>query len=135
MDLLAALPVSVLLDPAANSQAQGALARAAALQDIHGDVVPAPCTDQRTGRIGPLEAPYRACTYWSPLARYVTFDAWGPGRSGGLAFIASVRPDVTTLPDQCVRHLVGSWWMFGNPSDAGGDPGQCPIGYHFEGGG
>ena len=132
---LFALPVSLALDSAATNQAHAALARAAARQDAHGTAPPGMCTVHDAGGLGPLAAPYHECTIWSPLAHLVTFEAWGSGRSGGLAYIASVRPDVSTLPDQCVRHLLGSWWMYGEPSNANGDPGQCPIGYRFEGGG
>jgi hypothetical protein len=129
------LPASVVLDPAATSQARSALAQAAAHQDARGIVRSTRCTSHGTAGIGPLAAPYHQCTIWTPLAHLVLFEAWGPGRSGGLGYIASARPGVTTFPDQCVRHLVGNWWAFGDPSDAGGDPGQCPIGYRFEGGG
>ena len=130
-----ALPVTLILDTHATDQARAALAEALSQQDAHGVAAVRPCTVHLTRSVGPLTAPYHECTTWSPLAHDVTFEAWGPGRSGGLAYIASVRPGVTTLADQCVRHLVGNWWMYGNPSDAGGDPGQCPVGYRFEGGG
>ncbi len=128
-----ALPVSVMLDPGATDQAQAALAHARGQQDVHG-VAPERCAMHATGNVGPLGAPYRTCTFSTPEAHFVEFEAWGPGRSGGLEYVRDTGPGVQVFADVCARHLVGSWWTVGEPTDANGIPGTCPIGYRYFGG-
>ncbi len=128
-------PAALVLDPGATAQAKTDLAGLGARQDRHGVAPRQACSAHASGSVGPLRAPYSACTVWTPQGHFVTFTAVGTGRSGGLGYLEYAPPGVSVFPDECVRHLIGSWWAFGLPSDAGGVPGQCPIGYRFEGGG
>jgi multisubunit Na+/H+ antiporter MnhB subunit len=127
-----ALPAAVEWS-GATAQAQNALsALQHSPQNRNGTVPPHPCVLYASGSIGPLAAPYRQCTIWTPVGHLVTFVASGPGATGGLVY--TDRPS-SSFADQCARHLIGDWWMFAPSSDAGGDPGSCYIGYTFRGGG
>lgn len=94
----------------------------------NGLVLDTPCAEHDVGNVGPLSAPYRECATWTPQGHFVTFTT---KHSIGLGYTDS---GAATFPDQCVHHLEGSWWMFAESDDAG-DPGQCPFGYRFQGGG
>jgi hypothetical protein len=126
-----ALPFAVW-SSRATAQAQAALSQAersprGILETDPGQ----PCVVHTSGSVGPLAAPYSECASWTPEGRFVTFDRTG-SQSGGLGY---ALPDADNpFPDECVRHLYGNWYMFTISSDAN-DPGSCPIGYQFQGGG
>lgn len=127
-----ALPTAIQWSNAA-TQAQNALSSMQHSSLNHNGTVPAqPCVVHETGSVGPLAAPYRECAIWTPVSHLISFIADGPGSQGGLVY--TKRPS-TSFEDQCVRHLVGDWWMFAPSTNAGGNPGSCYIGYHFSGGG
>jgi hypothetical protein len=98
----------------------------------YGTVPPQPCVVHTSGSVGPLRAPYKECTIWTPVGHLVTFMANSPNAHGGLVY--TNRPS-TSFQDECVRQLVGSWWMFAPSTNSNGDPGSCFFGYKFEGGG
>jgi hypothetical protein len=100
--------------------------------NVHGTVPQYPCTTHTNGSIGPLDAPYKECSIWTPAGHLVEFNAIGPGAHGGLVY--TDRPSAS-FEDECSRHLVGSWWMFAPSTVSNGDPGTCYIGYTFSGGG
>jgi hypothetical protein len=122
------LPVA-LWSSNATTEAQAALsALGHSATDRNGVAPNAPCSTHDTGSLGPLEAPYREYATWTPEGHFVTFTGT---HSQGVGY---TNVGATTFPDQCARHLFGDWWMFvgsNNPSE----PGQCPIGYRFQGGG
>jgi hypothetical protein len=101
----------------------------------HGIVEGPPCTVRTTGNVGPLQAPYVECGTWTPEGHFVTFQEYGgqQGATGGA--LGYARPGLDIFPDQCVRQLFGNWSMSAGPSRNTPDPGSCPIGYHFQGGG
>ena len=101
-------------------------------ENVHGTVVPPPCTLHTTGSVGPLSAPYKECALWSPVGHELIFTADPSNAPRGLAY--TDRPSVF-FADECVRHLVGMWWMFAPSTDSNGDPGSCFFGYRFHGGG
>jgi hypothetical protein len=120
----------------ATAQAQAALS---ALQysplNTHGIVEGPPCTVRTTGSAGPLQAPYIECGTWTPEGHFVTFQEYGGQRGGAGGTLGYARPGLDIFPDQCVRQLFGDWSMSSGPSSNTPDPGSCPIGYHFQGGG
>jgi len=127
-----ALPAAVEWSDA-TAQAQSALSQVQhSPQNRHGTVPPHPCVLHANGSIGPLAAPYRECTIWTPIGHMVSFVASGPGADGGLLY--TDRPSAS-FADECARHLVGDWWMFASSTDSNGDPGSCYLGYTFRGGG
>jgi hypothetical protein len=125
------LPASLSWDSGATAQANSILSHLHTEAQKHNGIAPhEPCTLQTTGSIGPLAAPYRQCAVWTPEGHVVTFTTVGSGTPRGLSYSdAGAEPG----GDSCRRHLEGGWWMFREPSDTGGDPGQCPIGYKFQG--
>lgn len=126
------LPASLAWDAGATAQAQAALASLQVSAQAHGGVAPLqPCTLHGSGSIGPLDAPYLECAVWTPEGHFVTFRTSGSGPDRGIAF---TNAGARTFPDACTRHLVGEWWMFTEAADTDGDPGSCPIGYHYQGG-
>jgi hypothetical protein len=126
-----ALPAAVEWS-GATAQAQDALhALSQSPLDHDGTVPPHSCTVHATGSVGPLAAPYRECTIWTPVGHLVEFVSNGPGAPGGLVY--TDRPS-TSFADQCVRHLTGRWWMVAPSADSNGDPGSCFFGYRFVGG-
>ncbi len=127
-----ALPIAIEWSNA-TAQAQDALTLVQrSPQNVHGTVPPHPCVVHANGSVGPLSAPYRECTIWTPIGHLVEFIASGPGAQGGLVY--TDRPSAS-FEDQCARHLIGRWWMFAPSTDSNGDPGSCYIGYTFAGGG
>ena len=126
-----ALPAAVAWSDA-TAQAQAALrVLQHSPQNYHGTVRPQPCLVHPTGSVGPISAPYKECAIWTPVGHSVTFESASAGAQGGLLY--TNRPS-TSFEDMCVRHLVGSWWMFSSAADANGDPGSCSFGYGFLGG-
>lgn len=122
------LPVAVWSSNA-SEQAQVRLSELKDSPLNRNGVVPAPpCTEHDRGNIGPLSAPYKECAIWTPEGHFVTFTE---GQSRGLGYTDA---GAATFPDECVRHLEGEWWMFVGSNDPS-DPGHCPIGYQFQGGG
>lgn len=101
-------------------------------QNHNGTVPPQPCVVHTTGSVGPLSAPYKECAIWTPVGHLVSFIAASPSAQGGLVY--TNRPS-TSFQDECVRHLVGAWWMFAPSTNANGNPGSCYFGYRFSGGG
>jgi hypothetical protein len=125
------LPASMAWNSGATVQAKTVLAHLDALAQGHRGVAPLqPCVTHITGSVGPLDAPYRTCGIWTPEGHFVTFTVGTPANARGLGY---TNAGSATFPDECERHLVGDWWMFTNSNDPG-DPGMCPIGYHFQGG-
>lgn len=121
------LPASVAWDSGATSQAQAILARLdSSPEKVNGVVPPQPCSTIAIGTIGPISAPYRQCPVFTPVGHIVIFMAEGQ-TSRGLGY--TDRPAATFL-DECVRHLVGQWWMFTAETSGTGD---CPVGYRFHG--
>jgi hypothetical protein len=117
----------------ATAQAQDALSLVQrSPRNDHGTVPPHPCVVHTAGSVGPLSAPYRECTIWTPIGHLVEFIASGLGAQGGLVY--TDRPSAS-FEDECARHLIGRWWMFAPSTDSNGDPGSCYIGYTFAGGG
>jgi hypothetical protein len=100
-------------------------------QNVFGTVPSHPCVTHTSGSIGPLDAPYKACTIWTPIGHLVEYNAIGTGAQGGLVY--TDRPSAS-FEDECARHLVGRWWMFA-PAKSNDSPGSCYIGYRFSGGG
>ncbi len=126
------LPASIAWDSSATTHAQAVLANLEAMAKGHHGVAPLqPCVKHTDGAVGPLDAPYTTCGTWTPEGHFVNFSVGSPVNARGLGY-TNVGP--ATFPDQCERHLVGDWWMFTSSNDAR-DPGMCPIGYHFQGGG
>ena len=77
-----ALPVAVEWS-GATAQAQNALSEVQhSPQNRHGTVPPHPCVLHANGSIGPLAAPYRECTIWTPIGHMVSFVASGRARMG-----------------------------------------------------
>jgi hypothetical protein len=127
-----ALPAAIALS-GATAQAQAALrVLQHSPQNHQGTVHPQPCVVHRTGSVGPLSAPYKACAIWTPVGHTVMFESDSAGVRGGLLYTNRAS---TSFEDLCVRHLLGSWWMFASSTDANGDPGSCYLGYTFIGGG
>jgi hypothetical protein len=120
------LPASLTWGSDATVRAQTALARLDSSPKVNGTVQPQ-CSDVETGSVGPIAAPYRQCAVFTPAGHSVFFLAAGQ-TTRGLGY--TDRASATFL-DECIRHLVGGWWMF--TADASGE-GNCPIGYHFHGG-
>lgn len=123
-----ALPASLGWNATTTHRARDALAAAA-----RGPLGPTgqpltPCRIVHRGAIGPLSSPYRVCA--GPLTAHL-YDVtyFTATRTMGLDF-TNVTSGV--LPDECARHLVGSWWAF---VDKPTSPGDCPFGYRFEPGG
>lgn len=122
------LPAAVALDADASQEAQQALLRVQAEPKNAEGVRPHPCQEVSHGSIGPLEAPYQECAVSVSEGRFVTFRS--PARTpGGLTYTES---GLAAFADECVRHLVGSWWMF-SPDTSG--IGDCGFGYWYYGGG
>ena len=121
-----ALPASLAWQSSATHQAETLLTR---IRDepgyAHGVAPLQPCTEVKTGSIGPLPAPYSECAVWTSEGHFVSFDA----PRGGLTY---TNVGAITFEDQCYRHLVGRWWMDA-PESSG--VGACPFGYRFRGGG
>jgi hypothetical protein len=121
-----ALPASLAWNPGATHTAQTVLLQLRDAPGFSHGVAPYPgCTEVTTGSIGPLEAPYSECPLWTNVGHSVSFR----GDRGGLTYTDS---SATTFEDQCIRHLVGEWWMY-TPESNG--LGGCPFGYHFSGAG
>jgi hypothetical protein len=121
------LPAAMAWDSSATQRAQSAL-----LQLQHEPTNPRgtplyACTKVETGSIGPLDAPYTECAVSNPQGHFVTYTVLGPGPASGVGY---TDIGAATFPDECSRHLVGRWWMFGPDPDGG-----CPMGYQFHGGG
>jgi hypothetical protein len=126
-----ALPTAIAWSDA-TAQAQAALrVLQHSPQNHQGTVRPQPCVVHPTGSVGPISGPYKECAIWTPVSHMVTFESDSAGAQGGLLY--TNRPS-TSFEDLCVRHLVGSWWMFASSTDANGDPGSCYLGYRFIGG-
>jgi hypothetical protein len=123
-----ALPVAVVLDPSADSQANAAFTQLAASPRSQYGIPMHPCSAKLAGSVGPLDAPYRICAVSSPEGHFVLFTALGQ-TARGLGF---TDRGAATFPDECSRHLTGAWWMFTGTTSGTGD---CPIGYQFHGGG
>jgi hypothetical protein len=121
-----ALPASLAWNLGATHTAQTVLLKLRDAPGFSHGVAPYPgCMEVTTGSIGPLEAPYSECPLWTNVGHSVSFR----GDRGGLTYTDS---PATTFEDQCIRHLVGEWWMFAPESN---DMGGCPFGYHFSGAG
>ena len=121
------LPAAVVFDTHASQQAQQALLRVQAEPKNAEGVPQHPCQEVSRGSIGPLEAPYMECAVSVPESRFVTFSTT-EGTPGGLTYSEG---GLAGFEDECVRHLVGSWWMV-SPDTSG--IGDCGFGYHYRGG-
>ena len=120
------LPTSMALDSGAMQQVQSAFDRLNSNGPTGPNHLPFPsCSEILNGSIGPLQAPYRVCAYATTVGRFVLFKASDRG-------IGYTNAGSATFEDQCERHLTGPWWMF---VDDRSGIGECPIGYHFQGGG
>lgn len=86
------------------------------------------CRLVTSGSIGLIDAPYNVCVTTFNGGTGVRFAA-ADGKSGYVYLTATSSSG--WFPDECSRHLIGKWWMFGS-SDGIGD---CPFGYQFHGGG
>lgn len=125
------LPARMALDSSATQRA-GAIFSEVNHADVELTMPNEPCTDITTGSIGPLDAPYRACTWSAGRDHGVTFTKLDPSSkvSRGISFTDLGPP---TFLDECYRHLVGPWYMFRSADLAGSSP-LCPVGYEFHGG-
>jgi hypothetical protein len=123
------LPVAMAWDSGATPSAERALVQVRDGPHNARGVPLLPCTNVRTGSVGPLDAPYAECAVSSPLGHFVTYTAIGPGPVHGLGY---TDIGAATFQDECSRHLTGPWWMF--VQDTSGI-GNCPFGYRFHGGG
>lgn len=122
------LPASLAWGSDATAQAQAVLARLDASPEKTNGVVPLqPCSRIETGRVGPIEAPYRQCAFFTPEGHSVIFTAVGQTTRG----LVYAETGAATGGDDCSRHLLGKWWMFTAETSGTGD---CPIGYQFHGG-
>jgi hypothetical protein len=121
------LPVAMVFDSGATSQAQAALVQLASSPKGRFGVPLYPCVTVVTGSVGPVNAPYQRCAVSTPVAHFVLFTA--VGHDGGIGFTDSAA---ATFLNECTRHLTGKWWMF--TAQTKGTPGDCPIGYQFHNG-
>jgi hypothetical protein len=119
------VPASVTWGSSATLQAQSAISRlGSSPTQAYGDR----CSNIETGAVGPIDAPYRQCTGFTPSGGYVIFTAASQTTRG---LVYADRGGVT-FGNECSRHLVGKWWMF--TAETSGE-GACPIGYQFQGSG
>jgi hypothetical protein len=86
------------------------------------------CRLVTSGSVGLIDAPYNVCVDTFNGATAVRF-ATADGKSGYLYLTATSSSG--WFPDECSRHLIGKWWIFGS----GDGIGDCPFGYQFHGGG
>ena len=113
------LPASVNFDSAAATVARHEVA-----QRTSG------CRLVHKGSVGLLGAPYTICTNTAAGGSMVMFAT--PDLHRGYAYVSG-RSSLNWFPDQCVRHLIGSWWAFYNvPATT---ISGCPLGYSPHGGG
>jgi hypothetical protein len=113
------LPASVNFDSAAAT-----VARTEVAQRAQG------CRLVESGSVGLLGAPYKICTNISSAGSMVMFAT--PDLHRGYAYIVG-QLGSAWFPDQCARHLIGSWWAFFNvPATM---VNGCPLGYSLHGGG
>lgn len=129
------LPAAISFSNATN-EAQAALLRlqhgdGVHVGSAHSPGVVLPCAVHAAGGVGPLSAPYRECAAWSAEGHFVTFSSTST-QLGGLGY---TDIGANTFPDECVRHLTGNWWMYTSADLSVNDPGACPFGYRFQGGG
>ena len=122
------IPASLTWDSAATSHAEAVLAQlGSSPKTIKGVSPPHPCSIVRSGTVGPIDAPYRMCSDFTPEGHFVTFTAVGHNDQG----LGYTDVGASTFEDECSRHLVGKWWMFNGHTNG---LGSCPIGYQFHGG-
>jgi hypothetical protein len=123
------IPASLTWGSGATSHAEAALAQlSSSPQTIKGVYPPHPCSIVRTGTVGPIDAPYRMCSVFTPEGHFVTFTSVGHSEQG----LGYTDVGASTFEDECSRHVVGKWWMFNARTNG---LGSCPIGYQFHGGG
>jgi hypothetical protein len=99
--------------------------------DLSATALPAQrCATVRSGRIGPLKAPYRICPTSTAQGHFVNFVAVGASPEYGISF-TDRGPE--TFLDECYVSLLGQWWEF-RFADLSNPATPCPRGWRFHGG-
>ena len=100
----------------------------------HGDLAATgflhPCSSVGSGRIGPLNAPYKICAISTPEGHFVNFTEEGATPEYGMSF---TDRGPLTFSDECYRHLLGRWWEF-RSADLSNPKAPCSGDWRFEGG-
>jgi hypothetical protein len=98
--------------------------------NLRETVQPRPCAFVASGRVGPLEAPYRVCATSTAEGHFVTLVAVGRSPVEGISF-TDRGPE--TFLDECYRHLEGHWYAF-RAADLSNPAAPCHGPWRFHGG-